>query len=75
MIKLYNNNFNLFVFIIIEQIIFSGGIFLISILSGRWLTIYDYGMFALIYSIIIFLGLAQDAIINQPFVIFSSNKN
>jgi len=73
-IKLYSKNFNFFLLIIIEQFIFSGTTFLISVLSGRWMTLYDYGLFAIIYSIIIFIGLVQDAIINQPLVIYSSNK-
>ncbi len=53
-----------------EQALFAGTHLLVNILLARWLPIEEYGTFALVYSVIVFLNALHTAMVAEPVAIF-----
>jgi len=53
-----------------EQALFAGTHLLINVLLARWLPIEEYGVFALVYSVVVFLNELHAAVVAQPVAVF-----
>lgn len=59
---------------ILDQGLFAGSNFLVNILLARWLEPAEYGVFAIAYSVFIFLGTFHTALLTEPMLIFGAGK-
>ena len=59
---------------ILDQVLFNGVHFLSAILLARWLASDEYGIFAVSYSIFLFLAALHMAILVEPMLVFGSGK-
>jgi len=57
---------------VLDQGLFSGSNFLVSILLARWLSPYEYGVFSIAFSIYLFFALILNSITLEPMMIFGS---
>lgn len=61
-------------FAIADQGLFAATNFALNIVLARWLSAEAYGTFALVYAILILLGLAYTGMFIEPMMIFASGK-
>lgn len=59
---------------LLDQGLFSGANFIISILLARWLPPEEYGTFAVAYSIFLFLASFHSAVLTEPMLVFGASK-
>lgn len=60
--------------VILDQTLFSGGNFLVSILLARWLTPVQYGAYAVAFSIFLLLTTFHTALFIEPMLVFGAGK-
>src|SRR5690606_27388974 len=53
-----------------EQALFAGTHLLINVMLARWLPIEEYGVFALVYSVVVFLNALHTAVVAEPVAVF-----
>lgn len=53
-----------------EQALFAGTHLLINVMLARWLPIEEYGVFALVYSVVVFLNALHTAVVAEPIAVF-----
>jgi O-antigen/teichoic acid export membrane protein len=53
-----------------EQALFAGTHLLINVMLARWLPIEEYGVFALVYSVVVFLNALHTAMVAEPVAVF-----
>ena len=58
---------------ILDQGIFAGSNFVISILLARWLSAEQYGMYAVAFAVFLFLLNFHQALILEPMLVFGSS--
>lgn len=61
-------------FAILDQGLFAGANFLLTILLARWLSADAYGAYALAYSIFLLLMAAHTAVLTEPMLVFGSGR-
>jgi O-antigen/teichoic acid export membrane protein len=59
---------------ILDQGLFAGTNFLVNVLLARWLEPAEYGLFAIAYSVCVFLGTFHTAMLTEPMLIFGAGK-
>jgi len=59
---------------VVDQALFAGSNFLLSILLARWLTPAEYGAFAVGFSIFLLLSTFYTALIIEPMLVFGAGK-
>ena len=59
---------------ILDQGLFAGTNFLANVLLARWLEPAEYGVFAIAYSVFIFLATFHTALFTEPMLIFGAGK-
>lgn len=59
---------------ILDQVLFNGAHFLFNVLLARWLEPAQYGAFAVVYSIFLFLCALHMAILVEPMMVFGAGK-
>jgi O-antigen/teichoic acid export membrane protein len=57
-----------------DQAIFAGSNFILNILLARWLSASEYGAFALVFSILLFMNVFYNALLTEPMLVFGSGK-
>lgn len=62
------------VFAVLDQGLFAGANFVVSILLARWLLPEEYGAFALTYSLFLLVGSVHNAIFIEPMVVFGAGE-
>lgn len=60
---------------IADQALISGAGFILHILLARWLLLDEYGIFAIVFSIFLFLSGLHNALILEPMSVLASNHN
>jgi len=55
---------------VIDQGLFSTSNFLINVFFGRWLSESDYGLYAILYTVFLFLSTLQSSLIFEPMAVF-----
>ncbi|MEO8324591.1 MAG: oligosaccharide flippase family protein, partial [Nitrospirota bacterium] len=60
---------------IIDQALVSGAGFILHVLLARWLLLHDYGIFAMVYSVFLFLSGIHNALILEPMSVLASEHN
>jgi len=58
---------------ILDQAVFAGSNFAISILLARWLSPEQYGMYAVAFAVLLFLLNFQQALVLEPMLVFGSS--
>lgn len=58
----------------VEQMIFSGTTFVVHIIAARMLPSEEYGLFTIVYAVVLLIGAIQQAVVLQPFIILASSK-
>lgn len=58
---------------LLDQAIFSGSNFVISILLARWLSAEQYGMYAVAFAVFMFLVTFDQALLLEPMLVFGSS--
>ena len=59
---------------VLDQALFAGANFAVNILLARWLTLADYGAYALAYSIFLLFGTFHTALLTEPMMVFGAGK-
>jgi len=59
---------------VVDQALFAGSNFVLSILLARWLTPAEYGAFAVAFSIFLLLSTFYTALIIEPMLVFGAGK-
>jgi O-antigen/teichoic acid export membrane protein len=59
---------------LLDQALISGSNFLLSILLARWLTVAQYGAFALAFSIFLLLASAHESLVTEPMMVFGPSS-
>jgi O-antigen/teichoic acid export membrane protein len=57
-----------------DQTFFAGTHFLLNVVLARWLTLVEYGAFALAYSVFVLLALVHSAAFVEPMLVFGAGK-
>lgn len=61
-------------FAVLDQALFAGANFLVSILLARWMSLTEYGVFAAVYSVFLLFGTLHTAVLTEPMMIFGAGK-
>ena len=59
---------------IVDQGLISGANFALNIFLARWLSPFDYGLFAIVYAIFLFLSVFHIALIQEPMSVIGSSQ-
>lgn len=59
---------------LVDQGLFAGSNFILNVLLARWLTVAEYGTFALAYSLFIFFATFHSAAFIEPMLVFGPGK-
>ena len=59
---------------IVDQALFAGANFLLNIVLARWLSVEEYGAFAVAYSIFLLLGAFHTSFLTEPMLVFGAGK-
>jgi len=58
----------------LDQTMFAGSNFLVSIVLARWLTEAEYGWFAVAYAVFLLLGVFHTSVLTEPMLVFASGR-
>jgi O-antigen/teichoic acid export membrane protein len=61
-------------FAVLDQGLFSGANFLANILLARWLSVEEYGVFTLAFSMLLLLAAFHTAILTEPMLVFGASR-
>jgi len=59
---------------LLDQTMFAGSNFLVSIVLARWLTEAEYGWFAVAYAVFLLLGVFHTSVLTEPMLVFASGR-
>ncbi len=59
---------------VLDQALFALSQFLVNLLLARWLTPAEYGIYALLYSVLLFVASVHSALITEPMLVFAATR-